>query len=118
MRHEQIEDFLKKLTSSGLFSGMYVVSRDGMPIFSKSFEKVNTDTFSAMSAVLLGASDTITTMLMDDISIIYIRGEKYTTHIYPLDERSLFISICNKEDEVKAESTLRDVFSTMPKTSK
>ncbi|MGC8580845.1 MAG: roadblock/LC7 domain-containing protein [Thermoplasmata archaeon] len=111
MKPDEIEGYFKKLDSTNIFKGYYVVSRDGMHVASKSFDNINTDTFSAMSAVILGAAETIFTMVKDKVKVIELKGVDNIFFVVSTDDRSLFIAVTNSKKEKEALDVLFKTFS-------
>jgi len=111
MKPDEIEGYFKKLDSTNIFKGYYVVSRDGMHVASKSYNNINTDTFSAMSAVILGAAETIFSMVKDKVKVIELKGVDNIFFVVSTDDRSLFIAVSNSKKEKEALDLLLKTFS-------
>ncbi len=96
MRNEMLQDLLKGLKSEGIVN-VFLVSRTGMFIAGDEPERSNVDTFSAMAAIVLGASETATSELRESVDHILINLKNSNLVIMGVGKRGVLVVRTKKE---------------------
>ncbi len=87
----QIEDALHSIKKSEGVMDAVMVSRSGMHIAGDVPSGVHTETFVAMSAILLGAAETSTSELRDKLKLVTINLEHSTIFINTISNRGILV---------------------------
>ena len=76
-KKEILSDLLKGLEEEGDVEGSAIVTRDGLLIASGLPEDIDSETFAAMSATMLGAAETaVCELKKDEVGIIIVEGKE------------------------------------------
>ncbi len=87
----QIEDVLHSIKQKEGITDAVMVSRSGMHIAGEVPPGVHTETFVAMSAILLGAAETSTSELKDKLKLVSIHLEHSTIFIETISNRGILV---------------------------
>ena len=87
----QIEDILHSIKQKEGITDAVMVSRSGMHIAGEVPPGVHTETFVAMSAILLGAAETSTSELKDKLKLVTIHLEHSTIFIKTISNRGILV---------------------------
>ena len=88
---EQIEGEISELTNIDGISNVVAVSRSGMHIAGSLPEGAHLETFVAMAAILLGAAETATSELKDELSEILINLQNITLIVNSAGPKALLV---------------------------
>jgi predicted regulator of Ras-like GTPase activity (Roadblock/LC7/MglB family) len=86
--HEKIEGLLNEIRRIGGVSKVSVISRNGMFVFGDKFQ--DNDTFSAMSAIIMGAAENIVRDHNDSVYVLLNYGEGALI-VTPAGERGILV---------------------------
>lgn len=87
----QLENTLHSIKQNNGISDVVIVSRSGMHIAGDVPAGVHTETFVAMSAILLGAAETSTSELRDKLKLVTINLEHSTIFIKTISSRAILV---------------------------
>lgn len=108
MRNEMLQDLLKGLKSDDVVN-VFLVSRTGMFIAGDEPEKSNVDTFSAMAAIVLGASETATSELRENVDYILINLKNSNLIIMGVGKRGVLVVRTKKNlDQTKVVENIKE----------
>ena len=66
-KEQRLKNILKELMKVGGIEGCGIISRDGLLITAQIPKKIDAETFAAMSATMLGAAETVVSVLKKDL---------------------------------------------------
>ncbi|MBI5001068.1 MAG: roadblock/LC7 domain-containing protein [Euryarchaeota archaeon] len=88
---ETLEEILKRIEETEGITDAVLVSRSGMHIAGEVPKGAHTETFVAMSAILLGAAETATTELKEKLRHVTVDLERSKTVIVGVSTRALLV---------------------------
>ena len=102
-----IDKIIEDLKSNDGISEGVVVSRSGMHIAGEIPQGAHLETFVAMSAILLGAAETATSELKEELSEVLINLSKAVLAVHSAGPKALIVA--ELEDMEKVSSALKDI---------
>lgn len=100
-----IDKIIEDLKSNDGISEVVVVSRSGMHIAGDIPQGAHLETFVAMSAILLGAAETATSELKEDLSEVLINLSNAVLMVHSAGPKALIVA------ELKSMENIKDVIS-------
>ncbi len=107
-----IEDILEDVKKEPDIQDLTLVSRNGMHIAGKAPEEAHQETYVAMSAILLGASETATSELNDDLKYVLVELQGSRILVQESGESAILVT------KLKPESEIENVLKTTEKAIK
>ena len=96
----QLEEILQTMESADGIDNAVIVSRSGMHIAGKVPNGAHTETFVAMSAILLGAAETATTEIKDNLDYVTISLIHSRIFIKTISSRGILVLKIKKDAPV------------------
>ncbi len=93
-----LEEVLDRIKQTNGITDAVLVSRSGMHIAGNVPKGAHTETFVAMSAILLGAAETATSELKEKLKIVTIMLENSKVAIGVVSQRAVLVLRANLED--------------------
>ena len=103
MSDDKLKKAIQELKNEKDVKSALVVSRSGVFVEGDLLDKTDIDTFSAMAAIILGASETITSEFDETVNHTLIDLEETQLLVMPLGKKCALVLI------IKKSSTLDDV---------
>ena len=93
-----LEEILDEIKSSGGITDAILVSRSGMHIAGKAPKGSHSETFVAMSAIMLGAAETSTSELKDKLKIVTIHLEQSKLAMGVVTQKAILVIKAGQSD--------------------
>ena len=93
----ELEDVLSKIEATEGIHNAVIVSRSGMHIAGDVPQGAHTETFVAMSAILLGAAETATSEIKEKLGYVIISLEQSEIYIQTISQRGILVMRVSRE---------------------